>query len=147
MKPIILTSIIALFLSVANLQASEPIKVYNNIETSESGTTKEYTFIDSSTSTVVKKNVYKYDNKGLLLERTLYKWNKNTGWSGAQKYQYEYNNSDILTNIVYTKWDKDMAAWSSISQHLIHIYNLDGKLLSIKQIEVDSSITNMIANK
>lgn len=146
MKAIILTSIIAVFLSVSGLQAGNPTRVYNNVIENENGTIKEYTVVDTETSTVLNKSVYKYNADGLLLQKTEYKWDEKRGWSGQKKYEYEYNNNNTVANIVYTCWDSKLMAWSPVSQHLIHIYGLDGELLTIKQFEVNN-IHNHIASK
>jgi len=136
MKARILSLAVVVLLSVVSIYASNPkTKVYSNIN----GTTKEYTTVDAETMKALSKTTYIYDANGMLQERALYKWNDAKGWTGIQKYVYSYNDNKTAT-IVYTKWDKDLAAWSGTSQHLIHVYGLDGDLLAVENIEVSEHL-------
>lgn len=41
-----------------------------------------------------------------------------------------------------------MATWSTKSQHLIHVYDdASGKLLTVKQVQVNNNSSGLIANK
>lgn len=146
MKPIILTSIIAFFLSI-NIHANDPVKVYTNTETTEMGTIKECTFINSSTSKAEKKIAYEYNTEGTLLEKNEYEWNDNRGWDGVKKYEYQYNKDGKLANIIFTKWDDKTKAWSSTSEHNIYTYNANGELLSVKQVKVKNNLNDLVASK
>lgn len=132
MKARILSLAVVVLLSVASIYASNPkTKVYSNVDS----TTKEYTTVDAKTSKALSKVVYHYDSNRMLQERTFYKWDDTQGWTGTKRYTYEYNN-DRLSTVVYTVWDKKMATWSGTSQHLIHVYGIDGGLLAVEQFEV-----------
>lgn len=146
MKAIFLTSILVAFFLFTNVSAGNPKdKIYSNIETNNYGTIKEYTTISHATAKATNKAVYIYDTNGILQERALYSWDETQGWLGICKYEYEYH-SHKLTNIIYTKWDNDIATWSSMAEHLIHIYNTEGKFLTVKHIQVNNDY-NLMAIK
>lgn len=89
MRTTILTSLLVVLLSVANVYAGSPkTRVYSNNDDKS----KEYVTVDKETSEVLNKAVYKYSTDGSLQERVLYKWVDKEGWVGVQKYSYEYNN-------------------------------------------------------
>ena len=92
--------------------------------------------------------MFVYDTKNNLKEKTYYKWSSQ-GWVGTHKYVYEYNSDGSkVTNLIFTKWDKNMATWSTKSQHLIHVYDdASGKLLTVKQVQVNNNSSGLIANK
>jgi len=145
MKAIILTSILVV-LSLTNVVAGNPrTKVLSNIENRENGCTKEYTFVDDELRPE-SRYVYQYSADGAMLSKTVYIWDSQEGWIGAHKYDYEYNRSGQVANLIFTSWDKDLEAWSPQCQHLLHIYNLDGELLSVKQVKVNNEM-GLIAGK
>jgi len=148
MKAIILTSVLAVLFSL-NIHAGNPKnKIYSNIENNEYGCVKEFTTVDGETSKALKKAVYIYDCKGSLQEKTYYTWNDNEGWTGAQKYEYEYTaDGSKLVYLIFTEWDKEIAAWSTKSQHLLHVYGMSGELLTVKHIQVNNNFNGFIANK
>jgi hypothetical protein len=148
MKAIFLTSVLAVLFSL-NIYAGNPKnKVYSNIENNEYGCTKEYTIVDGQTSKALRKVAFFYDANGNIQEKSCYTWNEVTGWIGTQKYEYEYNSDGHkLANLIYTEWDKEIATWSAKSQHLIHVYDINGELLTVKQFKVNNDYNGLIANK
>lgn len=137
MKATVLTTILVAFLSIVNVSASEPkTKIYNNIETTENGCIKEYTFINLETLSPEKKSVYEYNAEGLLLTKTEYKWKSEGGWAGFQKYEYEYNQNNKLTYLTHTEWDSKLNTWSETSKQLAHLYDENGQLLTVKEIQI-----------
>ena len=149
MKAIFLTTVLATLFSFSNIYAgNSKDKVYSNIETTRYGCTKEYTTVDGTSLEALKKAVFVYDTKNNLKEKTYYKWSSQ-GWVGTYKYVYEYNSDGSkVANLIFTKWDKNMATWSTKSQHLIHVYDdASGKLLTVKQVQVNNNSSGLIANK
>lgn len=139
MKAKVFTIILAALFSVATISAKEPeTKILQNIETSEFGTIKEM-IIMNDIQMPSKKMVYHYGNDGLLLEKDEYKWISDKGWTGVQKYEYEYNKDNKLTYLTYTKWDDKLSAWSEYSKQFIHLYDITGKLYTVKDINIDNS--------
>lgn len=148
MKAIVLTSILAVLLSVSGLHASEPKnRILNNQETTEFGVMKECISLDEITSKPLDRTVYLYNTTGQLQERICYVWNSKTGWTGSQRYEYEYNQNGQIANLIYTAWNKGLASWSPKSQHIIHIYNIDGSFLATKRIEVNNIEDSLVAVK
>ncbi|MBS5796745.1 MAG: DUF3836 domain-containing protein [Dysgonomonas mossii] len=138
MRTTILTSLLVVLLSVANAYAGSPkTRVYSNNDDK----TKEYVTVDKETSKVLDKTVYKYSTDGSLQERVLYKWVDKEGWVGVQKYSYEYNNKGQVVDIAYTTWDQGISTWSLQSQHLQHIYDAQGELLAVVQVNTKDNLT------
>ena len=136
MRATVLTSVLVAFLSIVNVSASEPkTKIYNNIETTENGCVKEYTFINLETLSPEKKSVYEYNADGLLVTKTEYKWNSEGGWTGFQKYEYEYNKNNKLTYLTHTEWDNERNTWCESSKQFAHLYDTNGQLLTIEEIQ------------
>ncbi len=144
MKSIILTSILAL-LSLTSVVAGNPKKkIFCNIDNRDNGCTKEYVISDKNLKPD-ERAVFECDIKGKLLSRVFYKWDTKAGlWATIHKHDYKYNESGKIVSVMYTKWDNRLQTWSSKSQHSLHSYNVDGKLLSVKQVEVNGT---MIAEK
>ncbi len=63
------------------------------------------------------------------------------GWVGVQKYSYEYNNKGQVVDIAYTTWDQSISTWSLQSQHLQHIYDAQGELLAVVQVNAKDNLT------
>ncbi|MFV0538009.1 MAG: DUF3836 domain-containing protein [Dysgonomonas sp.] len=137
MKSIILTSILAV-LSLTNVAAGNPKKkVFSNIENHNNGCTKEYVIADKNLKPD-EKAVFECGTDGKLLTRFFYKWDAKAGlWIAVHKHDYNYNESGRVVNVVYTRWDNKLQSWSSKSQHLLHSYDNNGKLLSTKQTQVE----------
>lgn len=148
MKARILTSILVVVFSVTCLFAANPKNnIYTNTETTEMGSVKEYTFCDKETLKPLKKTVYQYDATGATVQKTTYKWDESFGWAALQKYSYEYNENGKIVNLIYTEWDKGLGTWAKNSDHMLHIYNMNGELLSIRQLHVDDSADYFITLK
>lgn len=138
MRTTILTSLLVVLLSVANVYAGSP---KNRVYSNNDDKSKEYVTVDKETSKVLNKAVYKYSTDGSLQERVLYKWVDKEGWVGVQKYSYEYNNKRQVVNIAYTTWDQGISTWSLQSQHLQHIYDAQGELLAVVQVNAKDNLT------
>lgn len=148
MKATLLTSVLAVLFSLNTYAANPKDKVYSNIENNEYGCVKEYTTVDGETSKALKKAVFFYNSNGNLQEKTYYTWSDSEGWVGAQKYEYEYTaDGSALVYLIFTDWDQEIAAWSTKSQHLLHVYDTSGELLTVKQIQVNNNFNGLIANK
>ena len=144
MKSVFLTSILAI-LSLTSVVASNPKKkIFSNIENHNYGCTKEYVIADKNLKPD-ERAVFECDTKGKLLTRVFYKWDTKAGlWITIHKHDYNYNENGRVANVAYTRWDNKQQTWSSKSQHSLHSYDEDGKLLSVRQIEVNGI---MIAEK
>lgn len=148
MKATVLISISVFLLSVLSLSANEPKNnILSNEETTEFGLMKEYISLDRFTSEPLNKTIYFYNPTGKLQEKICYTWNNKKGWTKSQKYVYEYNNRGQISNLIYTPWNKELASWSVKSQHILHIYNIDGSLLATKCIDVNNMDNHLIAIK
>lgn len=136
MKANVLTSVLVavFFVSTTAFANSPKTKMYTNNEYRDNGCTKEYIFVDDE-SRPEMKSVYEYTTDGNLQEKVTYKWNTEKGWVAIQKYTYEYNKNGQISNMIYTEWNKELQAWSHESQHMLHIYDLDGELLSVHSVE------------
>lgn len=133
MKTIFLSIIFAVLFSVANLYAGEPEpKVFTNVEPTEWGTLKEYTYFDISGKQAVKKEVHSYDKLDKILNKTIYKWDGDFGWMNFQQYTYEYNGNGQVAKIVRADWNKKAKNWSANVKEFIHTYNSEGELVAIK---------------
>ena len=145
----LMSTIILLIIILINTNAqgqNTKGKIYNNIENNKYRCVKEFTTIDNETSQVIKKVIYLYNAEGILQGKTLYRWDNKQGWIGTQKYEYEYN-SEKLENLIYTEWDNNTTTWSAKAQHLIHIYNVEGELLAVKQIQVNNDYRLIAKNE
>ncbi|NDV78451.1 DUF3836 domain-containing protein [Dysgonomonas sp. 511] len=144
MKATILTSVLAVILSVANVSAANPyIKVFSNIEVTETGTIKEFIKYDESQSIAIDKCVYTYDAAGNMLKKATYKWDSVQGWVAVNKYDYNYNEDGRIAYTTYTEWDSKINYWASTASQLIHIYDNSGNLMAIKQIQVNEDANFM----
>jgi len=144
MKTIILTTILAGILSITSLSAGTPKNVtYINVETTETGYTKEYVTYNEETSTVIIKVAYQYDLAGSVQNRTTYGWVENKGWKAIQKYDYKYNNKGQIDYIAFTKWDNKQKSWSNKCEQLKHEYNEEGKLMAVNKVEVNNNMDFM----
>ncbi|MFT4223213.1 DUF3836 domain-containing protein [Dysgonomonas sp.] len=144
MKSIILTSILAV-LSLTSVVAGNPKKkIFSNIENHNKGCTKEYVIADKNLRPD-ERAVFECDTEGRRLSRVFYKWDAKAGlWATIHKHDYKYNESGQVANVIYTRWDNKLQTWSSKSRHSLHLYNIDGKLLSVQQVEVNGV---MVAEK
>lgn len=144
MKSIFLTSVLAV-LSLTSVVAGNPKKkIFSNIENHNKGCIKEYVIADKNLKPE-ERAVFECDTNGKLLTRVLYKWDAEAGlWTTIHKHDYSYNESGQVANVVYTRWDNKQQRWSSKSQHAVFSYNVDGKLLSVQQVEING---RMIAEK
>lgn len=143
MKAIILTSVFAVLVSVANLSARN-VKTYSNVETNETGTKKEYVSIDVETSNPLTKELYNYSADGKLEVKKISNWNENKGWVNSAKYEYQYNEVGKVSNVTYTKWNEKTNSWSDKSEFLAHIYNENNEILSIKQIQIENNVDSTL---
>lgn len=138
MKAIILASLLVVFLSLSSVFAQgQGRKVLANIETTKSGTVKEYVEVESETLKPLMKTVYQYGTNNNIRTKVCYNWDEASGWVNEKKYEYEYNRAGKVKNLVYTKWDENQQAWSSESERFFHVYDSNGKLLAVKQIRVN----------
>lgn len=139
MKTFILTTILASLLSITNLSAGKPHRVvYKNVKTTETGYIKEYITYIEETSQIIDKIAYECDMNGNVHRRTFYKWDNRDGWKTIQKYEYAYNDERKVTCITHTKWDKKAKDWSAKEEKLNHIYNNEGRLIAVNQIEINN---------
>lgn len=143
MKTTILTSVFAVLVSVANLSARN-VTTYSNVEVTSSGTNKEYVSIDNETSKPVTKELYDYGIDGKLEVKKISKWDDSKGWVNSSKYEYQYNEVGKVSNVIYTKWNEKTNSWSDKSEFLVHIYNENDEILSIKQIQIENNIDNTL---
>lgn len=147
MRTIVLTSVLAALLSVASLSAKNPdVKVYSNVETTEIGCVKEYISYNEKISQVIDKYSYQYDADGNMEKKTFYKWDNEAGWVSIKKYDYVYNNKGNIDYMTFTEWDNKIGNWSLKGEQFIHIYDNNGVLTAIKQIQVNEN-ENFMANK
>ncbi|WP_160111103.1 hypothetical protein [Dysgonomonas sp. Marseille-P4361] len=86
------------------------------------------------------KVVYKFNSEGQKTERISYARDNTFNWTPVQKYDFKYNQQGKIADVIYTKWNKVNNSWSGVSEHLIHIYNKKGELLSVKKSRTDSDI-------
>lgn len=143
MKTTILTSVFAVLVSVANLSARN-VTTYSNVEVNRAGTNKEYVSIDNETSKPVTKELYDYGIDGKLEVKKISKWDDSKGWVNSSKYEYQYNEVGKVSNVTYTKWNEKTNSWSDKSEFLVHIYNENDEILSIKQIQIENNIDNTL---
>lgn len=140
MKAIVLTSILAAFLSISNLSAANPnVKVYSNIETTEDGCVKEFISYNEKTSKVIDKSVYQYDASGNMQNKTIYTWSNETGWVSVKKYDYSYNGEGSIEYMTFTEWDNKAGNWSSEKELMAHIYDNEGNLIGVEKTKIDNS--------
>lgn len=115
---IFLSLLVVAMLSTFSLSAANPDKkVYQNIETTESGSIKEMISLKSNNSPDCK-TIYYYGAKGELQKKVMYKWS-NKGWVNYKKYDYEYNADGLVANLFYTEWDKN---WIHGHQNLFNLF-------------------------
>lgn len=86
------------------------------------------------------KVVYKLNSEGQKTERILYSRDNKLDWTPVQRHSFKYNLHGKIADVIYTKWDKINNSWSGVSEHLIHIYNKKGELLSVKKSGTASEI-------
>lgn len=86
------------------------------------------------------KIVYKFNSEGQKTKRILYTRDNTFNWTPVQKYDFKYNQQGKIADVIYTKWNNVNNSWSGVSEHLIHIYNKKGELLSVKKSRTDSDI-------
>lgn len=114
-------------------------------QNSDNSATKIYTTYAIENIQKRTKVVYKYNREGQRTERTLYTRYNTTVWIPIQMHTYQYNNQGKIADIIYTKWSQDSNCWEEISDHLIHIYDKSGKLLSVEKSK--SRINSNLAHK
>lgn len=85
--------------------------------------------------------IYKFNTQGLRTERIVYYRNDRGNWTPVQMHSFKYNNLGKIADVIYTKWDKDNSYWNEVSEHLIHIYDYNGKLLTIQKCKKDTNST------
>lgn len=125
--------ILCLFSFSSILYAQNP----NNKETKE---IEEFTSYTIGNIQKRAKVVYKFNTEGQRIERTLYYRDNMKDWTPIQMYNYQYNNQGKIADIIYTKWDKENNCWNETSDHLTHIYDRDGILLSIRKSNSNNDI-------
>ena len=137
MKTKIFLSLLAVaVLSTATLSATNPNKkIYQNIESTEFGTTKELISFKEDSGEPAAKAIYYYGTEGKLQKKVMYIWSDANGWESYNKYDYEYNNNGRISNMIYTAWDKKLDVWSPKSLKLIYVYDNNGKFYAMKKIE------------
>ncbi|MFV0419023.1 MAG: hypothetical protein ACK5KT_09875 [Dysgonomonas sp.] len=139
MKTFILTTILASLLSITSLSAKKPHEVvYKNVKTTEMGYIKEYITYNEETSQIIDKISYQCDEEGNIQKRIFYKWDNRDGWRAFHKYEYAYNDEKQITCITHTKWDKKTKDWSTKEEKLNHIYNNDGRLVAVNQVQINN---------
>jgi hypothetical protein len=138
MKATFLTSVFAVLVATANLNAKD-VKVYSNVSSNESGVNKEYVALDEETSKPLSKGTYNYSVDGKIQDKTVSKWQDDKGWVNAGKHEYQYGKSGKISSITYTKWDDKTGRWSSTSSLIINVYNDNDEFLSVKQIQIDNT--------
>ena len=139
---IFLSLLLIAFLSAVNVNATNPNKkVYQNIETTESGSIKEVISFKENNTDPEFKTVYYYGLEGELQKKIMYNWSDFKGWISQKKYDYEYNTSGQIANLIYTEWDKKLNAWSPKSTQFIHVYDDNGKFFAMKKIESNGEKT------
>ncbi|MDR2954359.1 MAG: DUF3836 domain-containing protein [Prevotella sp.] len=139
MKATFLTTVFAALVLTTSVNA-ENVKTYNNVESNELGTTKEYITVDSETLAPLTKETYVYDLNGNMTEKKVSKWGNNkTGWINSSKYEYTYTISGKVANITFTEWNGKKNNWADTSEFLVHVYNDNNELLSIDQIQINNS--------
>lgn len=137
MKTLILASVL-FFLSFTSLFAGNLLSdVLVNIENRDNGTTKEYLhMVDNKPHT---KFVYEYDADGRMLNKMLQQWDaEKSVWVGISRYDYEYGSNGKLNDVLYTLWNTKNSNWSATSEMLVHIYDADGELVSVKREKVNN---------
>lgn len=91
------------------------------------------------------KTVYKFNSDGQRTERILYSRNNSLNWVPIQMHSFKYNSLGKIADVIYTKWDTESNSWSEASEHLIHIYNREGQLLTVKKKRGNTD-TNLALN-
>jgi len=135
MKTLIITSVLAAFVSVASLSAGTPkTKVYENIETTDAGCKKEYVTYNEAISRAENKTVYYYNSNGNLDNKTFYRWDNEAGWVLVQEYNYRYNNEGKVAYLTFTKWDNNKSV--QVDQ-LVHIYDNEGNFMAVEKINLN----------
>lgn len=123
----LILGVISFFISVHILGQN------NNIKLIKAGREmKEYILYEDNISKPLTKTTYNYDDSGNIISRISYKWN-NHCWLACQKHEFIYDiKNNKLQIIQYTEWDKKNNDWSKRIKNLVHTYNSEGKLLSLK---------------
>jgi len=134
MKTSIITSVLAIFVSVMSLSAGNPMKVYENVEMTDAGTKKEYVVYNEKISCAESKTVYIYNDNGNLDNKTSYKWDKTKGWAVVNEYNYKYNADGRITYLTFTKWDNNKPVQMD---QLVHIYDNDGNFMAVEKIDLN----------
>lgn len=132
MKATILTTVFAALVLSINVNAQE-IKTYSNVESTDSGTTKEYISVDSETLAPLTKEIYSYDAEGKIIEKVISKWSDSDAeWANTSKYEYTYGSSDseLVAHVAYTKWSKSSNAWSDESEFMVNIYDENNNFMA-----------------
>lgn len=134
-------------ISVYSFSQNAKVNIFQNHSNNEKGITKEFTEFESNTAKPLSKKIYVYNAKGKRTEEVIYKWDKRKGWVGTKMYTYIYT-GDKLTTLIYKKRDKQTGKWSNRSENMVYTYDNNGKLLSMKKIEVnDVIINNLLTQK
>lgn len=125
---IFLSLLIGLFITVGVSAKNPETTTFSNIETTASGSIKEFTTFTKDTNEPVQRSLYKYDLAGNIQEKVVYGWVNKRGWIGVQKLEYNYanGNSDKPTELIYTKWDTNTNDWSNKTKKVKYTYNEDG---------------------
>jgi len=146
MKAIFLTTVLSAFFFSANLNANN-VKTYNNVETGEFGTKKEFISVESETLKPLKREYYFYNPEGRIVEKTISSWSDQKGWVNAGRYEYQYNETGKVANVIFTEWNKKDANWSEKAYFLVHVYDENNEFLSIEQLEINTTKNNYITLK
>jgi hypothetical protein len=127
-----LIAIAVISVSTVSLYAQEITTVKNYPQK------KEYIKYNKNNRQYMSKTIYQYEQNGNVIDRVTYKWNKHYGWIATTSHKYKYNNNNQIQNIYYTKWDFSKEQWANKSENIIHLYDPNGKLMSIEQIKTDT---------
>lgn len=121
-----LSLLVGLFISVGVSAKNPETTTLSNIETTATGSIKEFTTFTKDTNEPIQRSLYKYDLSGNIQEKTVYAWADKKGWIGVQKLEYSYHNDnfDKPASLTYTKWDAKTNNWSNKSK--VVTYNNNG---------------------
>lgn len=120
-----LSLLIGLFITVGVSAKNPETTTFSNIETTASGSIKEFTTFTKDTNQPVQRSLYKYDLAGNIQEKVVYGWIDKKGWVGIQKLEYAYENesADKPSQLIYTKWDARTNDWSNKTKKVTYSHN------------------------
>lgn len=141
MKTTIITTAVAIFLSITNVFGSN--KLYKNIVGNKETGTITATVCEGSNEgnlTPLKQTVFHYNSDRSLKERASYKWNANTKeWVAIGLHKYEYNSGGKLLTMSYMGWNETTKAWHQDIQYAMYIYDINNEDLSVEYLSVNAN--------